>query len=76
MTPTERRAATAALAAIPDVEPRLIIATGRYIGEGFDDARLDTLFLTMPVSFDLPLPSPRPAGTEWIDAYRHWVGGG
>ena len=24
---------------------------------------------------DLPLPSPRPAGTEWIDAYRHWLRG-
>jgi hypothetical protein len=22
---------------------------------------------------DLPLPSPRPAGWEWIEAYRHWV---
>ena len=21
---------------------------------------------------ELPLPTPRPAGTEWIDAYRHW----
>jgi hypothetical protein len=21
---------------------------------------------------DLPLPSPAPAGTEWIEAYRHW----
>jgi superfamily II DNA or RNA helicase len=28
-----------------------VIATGRYIGEGFDDARLDTLFLAMPVSW-------------------------
>lgn len=28
-----------------------MIATGRYLGEGFDDARLDTLFLTMPVSW-------------------------
>ena len=28
----------------------MIVATGRYVGEGFDDARLDTLFLTMPVS--------------------------
>jgi len=22
---------------------------------------------------DLPLPSPRPPGTEWIEAYRHWA---
>ena len=22
---------------------------------------------------DLPLPSPRPEGWEWIEAYRHWV---
>ena len=27
------------------------MATGRYLGEGFDDARLDTLFLTMPISW-------------------------
>jgi len=51
MTPTERRAAATTLASIPDNESRLVIATGRYIGEGFDDARLDTLFLTMPVSW-------------------------
>ena len=24
---------------------------------------------------DLPLPSWRPAGSEWIEAYRHWLGG-
>ncbi len=30
---------------------RLVIATGRFVGEGFDDARLDTLFLTHPVSW-------------------------
>src|SRR3989441_4991540 len=51
MTPTERRAAAAPLGAIPHAEPRLLVATGRYIGEGFDDARLDTLFLAMPVSW-------------------------
>lgn len=39
------------MAAIPGGEERVIIATGRYIGEGFDDARLDTLFLTMPISW-------------------------
>lgn len=22
---------------------------------------------------NLPLPTPRPAGAEWIDAYRHWA---
>ena len=35
----------------PDEEQKLIIATGRYLGEGFDEARLDTLFLTLPVSW-------------------------
>ena len=32
-------------------QERLILATGRYLGEGFDDDRLDTLFLTMPISW-------------------------
>ncbi len=36
---------------MPEDEPRVILATGSYIGEGFDDARLDTLFLAMPVSW-------------------------
>jgi superfamily II DNA or RNA helicase len=40
-----------ALASIPHDTPRVIIATGRYIGEGFDDSRLDTLFLAMPISW-------------------------
>ena len=40
-----------AVMAVPDDEERLIVATGRYIGEGFDDPRLDTLFLTMPISW-------------------------
>ena len=31
--------------------PPVVLATGRFIGEGFDQARLDTLFLTMPVSW-------------------------
>lgn len=39
------------LETLSDHEERVIIATGSYIGEGFDDKRLDTLFLTMPISW-------------------------
>jgi superfamily II DNA or RNA helicase len=51
MRAKERNQATEALKAVPDSEERVIVATGRYLGEGFDDARLDTLFLTMPISW-------------------------
>lgn len=46
-----RRAALERLAEVPPEEPRLILATGRYIGEGFDDPRLDTLFMAMPIAW-------------------------
>jgi len=36
---------------LPYNEERIIIATGRYLGEGFDEARLDTLFLALPISW-------------------------
>ena len=39
------------MAAVPESEPRVILATGSYIGEGFDDARLDRLFLATPISW-------------------------
>jgi superfamily II DNA or RNA helicase len=50
MSAAERKASDVALRVADDQE-RLILATGRYIGEGFDDPRLDALFLTMPISW-------------------------
>lgn len=47
----QRRQISQAMAAVSDDESRVILATGSYIGEGFDDARLDTLFLAMPISW-------------------------
>lgn len=51
MSPSAQREAKRQLAVITDAEERVVIATGRYVGEGFDDARLDTLFLALPVSW-------------------------
>lgn len=47
----QRKAISEALANVPETEQRVILATGSYIGEGFDDACLDTLFLAMPISW-------------------------
>ena len=46
-----RRELANRLESTADAEERVLVATGRYVGEGFDDARLDTLFLTMPISW-------------------------
>jgi len=45
MSPKERKALGTRLADVPAEEERLLLATGRYIGEGFDDARLTRSFL-------------------------------
>jgi len=47
----QRRILADQLESLPEDQLRVIVATGRYIGEGFDDARLDTLFLALPVSW-------------------------
>ncbi len=47
----QRRKVAEALLLVSPHEPRMIMATGSYLGEGFDDARLDTLFLAMPISW-------------------------
>ena len=40
------------LRSAPHDQPVVVCATGKYIGEGFDESRLDTLFLTMPISWE------------------------
>lgn len=47
----QREAIGRRLAEIPTDEERVLLGTGKYIGEGFDDARLDTLFVTLPISW-------------------------
>jgi len=39
------------IASLPTDQPRVIVATGRYLGEGFDNDQLDTLFLGLPISW-------------------------
>ncbi|OPG15400.1 hypothetical protein [Ferroacidibacillus organovorans] len=46
----QRQAIQARIHSIPADAERLILATGRFVGEGFDDARFDTLYLAMPIS--------------------------
>lgn len=47
----ERRETLAKLEAIPCDEPMVIVATGKYVGEGFDYPQLDTLFLALPIAW-------------------------
>ncbi|MDR0883574.1 MAG: DEAD/DEAH box helicase family protein [Oscillospiraceae bacterium] len=47
----EKREAVERLQAIPDGEPFCLVATGQFVGEGFDEPRLDTLFLATPIAW-------------------------
>lgn len=51
-TQTERNNIREELNSIPPNESLIILATGQYIGEGFNCSRLDTLFLAMPIAWD------------------------
>jgi superfamily II DNA or RNA helicase len=47
----QRKKLADSLTAVSPSEPRVILATGSYLGEGFDDPRLDTLLLVTPISW-------------------------
>jgi superfamily II DNA or RNA helicase len=51
MRPAEHRVALEQLASTDSDGGRVVLATGRYIGEGFDDPCLDTLLLAMPIAW-------------------------
>ncbi len=51
MSGKQRTALIAELDALPPDAPRVLLATGKLVGEGFDHPPLDTLVLAMPVSW-------------------------
>ncbi len=51
MTKKKRAETLAGLDALPEGDPRIVVATGKFIGEGFDHPSLDTLVLALPISW-------------------------
>jgi hypothetical protein len=51
MAKKQRALLIAELEALPPDAPRIVLATGKLVGEGFDHPPLDTLVLAMPVSW-------------------------
>lgn len=51
MKPKERQAIIKALTELPEDTPHILLASAQLVGEGFDHAPLDTLILTLPISW-------------------------
>ena len=51
MSKKQRAALITEMETLPPVAPRILLATGKLVGEGFDHPPLDTLVLAMPVSW-------------------------
>jgi superfamily II DNA or RNA helicase len=51
MSRKQRAMLVAELDALPPDAPRILLSTGKLVGEGFDHPPLDTLVLAMPVSW-------------------------
>lgn len=51
MSKRQRAGVIAGLNSLPESAPRILLATGKLVGEGFDHAPLDTLVLAMPISW-------------------------
>ena len=51
MSKKQRAELVASLNALSDEKPRILLSTGKLVGEGFDHPALDTLVLAMPISW-------------------------
>jgi superfamily II DNA/RNA helicase len=76
MKKTERAENIERLASMDEQEAKIILATGRLIGEGFDYPPLDTLLFAMPISWKGTLQQRSASTTTSTRTTRSWRGCG